>query len=91
MYSIEFSTKAKDFLKKLSKQDIDIILNKIYSLRENPFRFLKRLKGDKLWRLRILKYRVIIDVIISKNKIIVLRIGHRKEIYKRLKELITKD
>ncbi len=81
MYSIELSKKSKNFLKKISKQDKEIILNKIYSLRENPFRFLKRLQGYKLWRLRVLKYRAIVDIIISKNKIIVLRIGYRKNIY----------
>jgi len=81
MYFIELSKKAKNFLKKIPKSDNEIILNKIYSLRENPFRFLKRLQGHKLWRLRALKYRVIVDIIISKNKIIVLRIGHRKNVY----------
>jgi len=81
MYSIQIEKNAEDFLKKLLKKDADIILNKIYSLRENPFRFLKRLKGDKLWRLRIMDYRAIVDVIVSANKIIVLRIGHRKNVY----------
>jgi len=81
MYSIEFTNNAKKFLKKIPKQDIEILLNKIHSLRENPFRFLKRLKGYKLWRLRINKYRVVIDVVVSGNKIIVLKIGYRKNIY----------
>ena len=81
MYSIQIEENAKKFLKKLNKNEAGIILNKIYSIRENPFRFLKRLKGEKLWRLRIMKYRAEMDVIISQNKIIVLRIGHRKNIY----------
>ena len=81
MYSVEIAKKAKNFLKKIPKQDADIILNKIYSLRENPFRFLKKLRGNKLWRLRILDYRAIVDIIISGQRIIVLRIGHRKNIY----------
>ncbi len=83
MYSVELSDKAKKFLKKIQKQDADIILNKLYSIRENPFRFLKRLTGHKLWRLRVLKYRVIIDVIISGRRIIVLRIGFRKNVYEK--------
>lgn len=81
MYSIQIEENAKNFLKKLNSKDRDVILNKIYSIRENPFRFLKRLQGGKLWRLRIADYRVIVDVIISSNKIIVLRIGHRKNVY----------
>ena len=81
MYSIQIEKNAEDFLKKLQRKDAEIILNKIYSIKENPFRYLKRLQGDKLWRLRIGDYRAIVDVIISMNKIIVLRIGHRKNIY----------
>jgi mRNA interferase RelE/StbE len=81
MFQIEITETSKNFLKKLQKKESEIILNKIYSIRENPYRFLKRLQGEKLWRLRIGDYRAIIDVIISMNKIIVVRIGHRKNIY----------
>lgn len=81
MYSIEIEKNAENFLKKLPKKDAEIILRKIYFIRDNPFRFLKRLQGQKLWRLRISKYRAIIDVIISYRKIIALRIGYRKNIY----------
>ncbi len=81
MFYIEITETAKNFLKKLQKNDAEIILKKIYSIRENPFRYLKRLKGEKLWRLRIMDYRAIVDVMVSMNKIIVIRIGHRKNIY----------
>lgn len=81
MFQIEFTETAKYFLKKLQKKDAEIILNKIYSIRENPYRFLKRLQGEKLWRLRVGDYRAVVDVIISMNKIMVIRIGHRKNVY----------
>jgi mRNA interferase RelE/StbE len=81
MFLIEITETAKKFLKKLNKKDAEGILRKIYSIRDNPFRFLKRLQREKLWRLRIGDYRVVMDVMISMNKIIVIRIGHRKNIY----------
>ena len=81
MFQIEITETARKFLSKLQKKDAEIILNKIYSLRDNPFRFLKRLQGEKLWRLRIGDYRAVVDVVISMNKIIVIRIGHRKNVY----------
>ena len=81
MFQIELTETAIDFLKKLQKKDAEIILNKVYSIRENPYRFLKRLQGEKLWRLRIGDYRAKVDVLVSMNKIIVIRIGHRKNIY----------
>lgn len=81
MYSIQIEENAEKFLKKLEKKDAELILRKLNEIRENPFRFLKRLQGEKLWRLRISDYRAILDVVISLNKIIVVRIGHRKNVY----------
>lgn len=81
MYDLIIEEVSEKFLKKLPKRDSEIILKKLYEIRENPFRFLKKLQGSKLWRLRIMKYRAVLDVVISGNKIIVLRIGYRKNVY----------
>lgn len=81
MYSIRIEENAEKFLKKLDKKDAEMILEKIYGLRDNPFRFLKRLQGEKLWRLRIADYRAIIDIVVSANTLTVVRIGHRKNVY----------
>ena len=48
MFSIEFTRHAEVFLKKLSKKDAEIIVKKIYAIRNDPFRFVKRLQGNKL-------------------------------------------
>ena len=84
MYSIGLTKKSEQFLKKLPKKDSEIILKKLYSIRNNPFPHLKHLKGHKLWRLHIMKYRSILDIIVSGRKIIVLRIGLRKNIYDKI-------
>jgi mRNA-degrading endonuclease RelE of RelBE toxin-antitoxin system len=81
MYSIQFTKTAKKSLKKIPHEDTEIILRKIFSIQESPFRYLKKLQNSKLWRLRILKYRAVVDVVISRNNIIVLRIGYRKKVY----------
>ncbi len=81
MYSIEFSQKADKFLDKLDNIEKNLILNKIYLLKKEPLRQLKRLAASKLYRLRIQKYRAIIDVMIHHKRIIILRIGYRKNIY----------
>jgi len=83
MYDIAVEENAEKFLKKISLRDREVILNKIYSIKENPFRFLKRLQGSKLWRLRVMNYRVVVDVVISGKRIVVLRIGYRKNVYKK--------
>ena len=77
----KIKNEINSILKNLDKKDAEMILNKIYSIRDNPFRFLKRLQGEKLWRLRISDYRAIVDVVVSANKIVVVRIGHRKNVY----------
>ena len=82
MFSIEFSKEAQKNFNKLSDFDAKIIAKKIDDLKQNPFRSLKRLQGNKLWRLRIGDYRAIVDVIVSKNKIVVVRIGKRSRVYK---------
>jgi len=81
MFQIEITETANNFLKSLQKEDAEIILRKIHSIKENPYRFLKRLQGEKLWRLRIGDYRAVVEIIIYMNKITVVRIGHRKNIY----------
>ena len=81
MYSLEFSNLANRFFQKLSREDQLMISKKMFSIRENPFHYLKKLKGNNLWRLRIKDYRAIIDIIVSGKLIIVLRIGHRKNVY----------
>jgi mRNA interferase RelE/StbE len=81
MYSIEVTEKTEKFLSKIPKEYSEVILRKIYSIRDNPFPHLKKLKGQKFWRLRVMKYRDLIDVIISGRRMIVLRVGKRKNVY----------
>lgn len=81
MYSIELTQKTKQYLVKLEKIEREAILRKIYGIRENPIPHLKKLKGSRLWRLRIGKHRAIIDIIIKGKRMIVLRIGKRENIY----------
>ena len=60
MYIIQIEERAENFLKKLSKKDAEIILKRIYSIRDNPFCFLKRFTAQNFWRLRIGDCKVIL-------------------------------
>ena len=55
---------------------------KFYSLQENPLRFADKLKDYRFgnYRFRIGDYRVLFDV--EDKKIIILKVGHRSDIYK---------
>ena len=83
MYSIWISEKAKKQLSKLPKNAREIILSKVYSIRHEPFHYLKKLEGSKLWRLRVMGYRAVVDIIVTERKIIVLTVDKRSRIYDR--------
>ena len=83
MFSIIILPKAKKQLLKLEKQNIEIILKKIYSIKENPLHYIERLKELPSWKLRIGDYRAIMSINTKENKIFIEKIGHRKEIYKK--------
>lgn len=81
MYEIVFTKKAeKDFdsLEHGLKKRVVQVLERI---RLNPRPFLKRLTGTDSYRLRVGDYRVIIDLEEAKKELVVLKIGHRKNVY----------
>jgi mRNA interferase RelE/StbE len=86
MYKLRFLDKALDDLKKIDKPHQVIIKEKLSILAKNPSVLsnnIKKISGtkEKLYRLRIGSYRVIFKKEKDKLIIIVIRIGHRKEIH----------
>lgn len=80
MYAIEWKENALRELEKLESSLARRILKKVDELSDNPFsKDIKRLKGCNDFRLRIGDYRVIF--VIEKNRIQILKVGHRKNIY----------
>jgi mRNA interferase RelE/StbE len=82
MHSVNLDKNAKAFLKKLDKFEEKRILNKLDGLKDNP-QLGKPLAGNLagLWSLRIGKYRALYRILNDKLIILVLDIGHRKNIY----------
>jgi mRNA interferase RelE/StbE len=86
MYKLRFLDKVLDDLKKIDKPHQVIIKEKLSILAKNPSVLsnnIKKISGtkEKLYRLRIGSYRVIFKKEKDNLIIIVIRIGHRKEIY----------
>lgn len=82
-FEIIFSTIADKQLCKLPIEDQKRIANAIKRCRIRPFPHVKKLVGCPYFRLRVGKYRVILDIQSGKLIILVLEIGHRKNIYKK--------
>ena len=88
-YKILFDKKADKQLRKIDKTQQRIIVNWIIKNLENtndPRVFGKALKGNlkDYWRYRVGDYRIIAEINDAEVKILIIEIGHRKDIYKKL-------
>ena len=82
MYNIVFTNRSVKDLENLSPEVKTRIITKLKEYLLNPFDYSTKLSDTKLgtYRFRIGEYRVIFDL--DGTTLIILRIGHRKEIYK---------
>ncbi|NTU51426.1 MAG: type II toxin-antitoxin system RelE/ParE family toxin [Candidatus Aminicenantes bacterium] len=86
MYQLRFLGRAIDDLSRIDRAHQKIIKEKLLILAENPEALknnIKRLKGDleDLYRLRMGRYRIIFKKDGKDLVILILRIGHRKDVY----------
>ena len=85
-WTVEFDDAAAKELRKLDKQTQQEILRyfrKRIATDEDPRRFGKPLSHDLagLWRYRVGNYRMICNIEDGKLLVLVLRVGHRKDVY----------
>lgn len=85
-FRLEYKASVKKELRKLAKPDRIAIVRKIELLSEDPRPSgSAKLKGSQnLFRIRHGDYRVIYQIQQGVLVIIIIRIGHRREIYKNL-------
>ncbi|MCR9133549.1 MAG: type II toxin-antitoxin system RelE/ParE family toxin [bacterium] len=86
IWKIEFDNRARKELRKLDKQTQERILNWLrenLATNEDPRRTGKSLKGHMkgLWRYRVGDYRIISQIQDENILILVIRLGHRRDIY----------
>lgn len=83
-YRIEISSSAEKSLKKIPSKDLNKIIKAIQILAINPFPDnCRKLSGEEnAFRIRQGNYRIIYEVIGKKLLILILKIGHRKDIYR---------
>ena len=81
-YKIIWSPKSKEGLRDLAKDIQWRIIKKVEELKLAPYHFIERLTGTSSWKLRVGDYRVLIDLDEKKKEIHILKVGHRKNIYK---------
>jgi len=82
-YELVYTRRAERDIRKLDSKIKDRIGKTLLRYTEEPLRFAEKLSDPILgeYRFRIGDYRVVFDM--EGNEIVVLRVGHRREIYKR--------
>ena len=82
-YDFVYTRRAEKDLRKLDKAVRNRIGKTMLQYRAAPLKHAEKLTGEKLgmYRFRIGDYRVVFDIV--GNDVVVLRVGHRKEIYRR--------
>lgn len=86
-YKIIYKKKALKSLSKIDRSQRNIILSWIDKNlvdTDNPKKYGKALKDNlkEYWRYRVGNYRILADIDGKEIKIIIVNVGHRKDIYK---------
>lgn len=82
-YRLVYTHRAERDIKSLDLRTRNRIGETLLRYKEDPLRYSEKLTSSALgnYRFRIGDYRVVFDI--EGNEIVVLRVGHRREIYKR--------
>lgn len=82
-YAVEILRSAQKQLARLDWQAQDRIIEAIRALAKNPRpKGCSKLTGRAAWRIRVGDYRVIYEVEDNLLRILVVSVGHRKEVYR---------
>ena len=82
MYRVELRRRAQRALDKLSKTDFQAVVEAIKDLAQTPRpRGIEKVKTTGLWRIRQGDYRIIYTIDDNQQLVVIVRIGHRREIY----------
>lgn len=81
-YDIVFTNTAQKQLQKLDKSIQERMLSSLERTKVRPYDFVKKLANSSNYRLRVGDYRIILNIVDDKLIILVVEVGHRKNIYK---------
>lgn len=84
-FKIEVANSVLKILKKLPTIDVKKIVSSIQSLAINPYPDgCRKLTGEiDTYRVRQGYYRIIYEIENGKMRILILKVGHRKDVYKK--------
>jgi mRNA interferase RelE/StbE len=80
-YRIKYSKSALKQLKSLEKDVQERMISSLSRVKIRPQKFVQKLAGRPQYRLRVRDYRVIMDIQNDDLFILMIKIGHRKNVY----------
>jgi len=86
MPSVIYSPAARRDLKGLPEEAAEKIFRAVSAIKEDPYSFVKKLKGSAkgpLYSLKVGAYRVIMMIEDERMIIFVIEVGHRSTIYRK--------
>jgi mRNA interferase RelE/StbE len=83
VYSVFLSDRAKKQLIKLEKNIQERIIAALERIKFRPESFVTKLVGDQAYKFRVGNYRILMDIEKKELKILIIEIGHRRNIYKK--------
>jgi len=87
-YRVLLHPKAAHFLEKADASVRDQVKQRLRDLENSPERRGERLKHSQFWRVRVGDYRAIYEIDEEKKTVIILFIGHRRDVYDEFSRLI---
>ena len=82
-YELAFRKSVARDLRPLPKQDVVRILRRIRSLADDPRPAgCEKLSGQERYRVRQGRYRIIYEIEDTRLTVLVVKVGHRREIYR---------
>ncbi len=81
MFDVLYSDQALKQLEKLEKAVKERILKTLERIRIRPAYHVKKLVASPYFRLRVGDYRVILDIKNDELIILVIEVGHRRNVY----------
>ena len=86
MYTLWYKKSVEKDLRKLPKSQLQAIVRKIQALATDPrpVSSIKLQGSENLFRMRHADYRIIYQINDSEVTVLVIKVGHRREVYKDL-------
>ncbi len=81
VYEVIFSPRARKGFSKLEKTLQARILAVLERIRIRPLPHLQKLVGSNAFKVRVGDYRILVDLNAATQQLIVLKIGHRRNVY----------